>query len=133
MNEGEFVDEKDIHFTNKHVDESWKDAVSGQKEKSVSEPEPKPQATEGVDSSRVNFHNFITSLGMQALLLMGEIKAPGAEKIEVNLEAAQELIDLLVMLRGKTKGNLSQEEDKMLNTLIAEIQLKYVEHSREKA
>ena len=70
---------------------------------------------------------------MQALLLMGEIKAPGAEKIEVNLEAAQELIDLLVMLRGKTKGNLSQEEDKMLNTLIAEIQLKYVEHAREKA
>ena len=111
--------EKEFRFTEKKVDESWKDAVQ-------STGKAGKTASAGA-STHPLFSNFISSLGAQALIHMGELKTPGIEQNEINLAVAQEIIDLLVMLKDKTGGNLSTSEAKLLDSLIADLQLKFVE------
>jgi len=53
-------------------------------------------------------------------------------KIEKNLPAAQSTIDMLDMLDAKTKGNLSEQEAKLLKSILAELKLNYVETLNEK-
>ena len=110
--------EKEIHFPEKKVDDSWKESVSraGSRE---------PEATEVTPTA---FSTFVSSLGIQALVHMGDLKAPGVEQAEVDLAAAQEIIDILLMLKAKTKGNLVSEEDKLLVSLITDLQMKFVQH-----
>ena len=112
-------DEKEVHFTKKRVDETWKETISKEKG-GVSEGSAK--------SEPLSFSAFITSLSIQAFIKMGELKSPDAEKTEINLEAAQETIDLLLMLKEKTKGNLMLDEENLLSSLIADLQLKFVQH-----
>ena len=112
------TDEKEVHFTKKRVDETWKEAISKEK----------GNASDPTESIPVSFSNFVTSIGIQALMKMGELKAPGAEKIETDLGAAQEAIDLLLMFKEKTKGNLATDEENLLSSLIADLQLKFVQH-----
>ena len=112
------MDEKEVHFTKKRVDESWKEVVSKEKGGVSGAAEQIP----------VSFSTFVSSLGIQTLFQMGELKPPDGEKIEVNLGAAQETIDLLLMLKEKTKGNLASKEESLLGSLIADLQLKFVQH-----
>jgi hypothetical protein len=58
---------------------------------------------------------------------LGKVKSTITGKIERNLAAAQQTIDLLDMLKEKTKGNLSSEEEKLLTQLIRELKLNYVD------
>lgn len=58
---------------------------------------------------------------------LGKTKSTITGKIERNLDAAQGTIDLLDMLKVKTKGNLSAEEDRLLTELIRELKLNYVD------
>ncbi len=114
--------EKDIRFTEKKVDESWKSTASSPSKESskeeVSEPAP---AQEG----KINFQSYLNSLGFQCLMCLGEIPPPGSEKPETNWEAAKEIIELLLLIKDKTRGNLSAKEEKMLTHLIADLQLRF--------
>jgi hypothetical protein len=56
---------------------------------------------------------------------------PSTGKKEVNLPAVQQTIDMLVMLREKTKGNLKEDEEKLIEQLIYELQVKYVAKTKE--
>jgi len=58
---------------------------------------------------------------------MGKLKHPVTDKIERNLELAKISIDTLDMLKVKTKGNLSEYEEKFLDEVIRELKLNYVE------
>ena len=131
----------------KRVDESWKESVAMEKElnKIPKEPasqqpsprqespapaSPAPQASETNEKLSINFMNYISSLAFQAMIFLGELPNPMAgDRIEKNLDQAQLLIDTLILIRGKTKGNLSKEEDDFLNGAIYELQMKYVENS----
>lgn len=75
----------------------------------------------------INFINYVTSLGFQAMIFLGEIPSPITERIEKNIDQAKFLIDTLAMLKDKTKGNLSKQEDELLNASVYELQMKYVE------
>ncbi len=61
-----------------------------------------------------------------ALMSMGKLKNPVTEKMEKNLEYAKIAIDTLDMLLEKTKGNLSNYEDKFLIETLKELKLNYV-------
>lgn len=78
----------------------------------------------------VDFPTFIFSLATGAFINMGLAPDPSTGKAEVNLALAQQNIDILILLKEKTKGNLSSEEMQMLEALLSEAQLKYVEVSR---
>jgi len=51
------------------------------------------------------------------------------KKAERNLEAAKQTIDILGILKDKTKGNLSDEEDRLLESLLYELRMRYVRES----
>ena len=114
--------EKEIKINPKRVDESWKENVTGTHDKAPARaPEP-----------AIGFSPFIQSITMQAYAQLGLVPPPGGEEPEVNLEAARELIDILVMLEAKTAGNLSAEEKKLLCAMMADLQLKFVSVSQGK-
>jgi hypothetical protein len=62
-----------------------------------------------------------------AMMAMGKIKNPVSDKIERNLEHAKIYIDTLDMLVAKTKGNLSEYEEKFLTETLKELKLNYVD------
>ncbi len=77
-------------------------------------------------SNLVNFSTFILSLNTAALVHLGEIPDPITQKKQPNLFLAKQTIDTLEMLKEKTKGNLSVEEEKLLESILFELKLKYV-------
>jgi hypothetical protein len=73
------------------------------------------------------FFYMISSFEMAALQQMGKIKNPLTDKIERDLEQAKFSIDLLDMLKEKTKGNLNDDESKFLEHLLGQLKLNYVD------
>ena len=86
----------------------------------------KKDSEQGI-AEEFDFLTYITSLAFQAMVFLGEIANPASNKIEKNILQAKFIIDTLSMLRDKTKGNLSQQEENMLDTSIYELQTKYVD------
>ncbi|MBU0951947.1 MAG: DUF1844 domain-containing protein [Elusimicrobia bacterium] len=74
-----------------------------------------------------NFIGLIISLSAGAWQHLGKIENPITGKIEKNMENAKMSIDILEMLKEKTKGNLSAEEEKLLDNTLADLKLNYVE------
>ena len=108
----------------KKVDEGWKESVAQEKEKTLESAQAEGQTQNadqaqgtGADSTEqmFDFRAYITSLAMQALIFMGVIPNPLTdEKMEKNLDQARLLIDTLAILKDKTKGNLTKDEDDLL-------------------
>ena len=73
------------------------------------------------------FVQLISSLHAGALQEMGKVKNPATDKVERNLEQAEFTIDMLDMLKEKTKGNLSSDEEKFFGTVLSELKLNYVD------
>lgn len=75
----------------------------------------------------VTFIGLIMSLYYTCWGQLGKVANPLTGKIERNLEHAKTSIDTLVMLREKTKGNLTKDEEKALQEMIANLQMNYVD------
>ena len=73
-----------------------------------------------------NFTLFVQRLGYQALITLGVVENPLTRRRETNLAHAQSLIDDLMMLREKTRGNLASEEEKHLTQVVGELQRHFV-------
>ncbi len=78
---------------------------------------------------QTDFSTFILTLSTSAMLYLGEIPDPDGRKTEINLHMARHSIDLLSMLREKTRGNLTQEEQKLLDGMIYDLRMKFVAKS----
>ncbi len=74
----------------------------------------------------IDFRNFILSLSTSALIQLGEIQDPFTQKVTKNLPLAQQTIDLIGMLKEKTKGNLSPEEGKIMEYVLYDLRMRYV-------
>jgi PIN domain nuclease of toxin-antitoxin system len=73
------------------------------------------------------FFYLLSSFEMAALQQMGKIKSPLTDKLEKDLQQAQISIDIIDMVKEKTKGNLSEDESKFLERMIAQLKLNYVD------
>ncbi len=73
------------------------------------------------------FLQLVSSLHAGALQHMGKTKDPSTDKVERNLDQAEFTIDMLDMLKEKTKGNLTPEEEKFFGTVISELKLNFVD------
>ena len=80
---------------------------------------------------QIDFSAFIMSLTSSAFYHLGDMPDPSTGKTETNLPAVQQTIDMLIMLREKTKGNLKEDEIKLIEQLIYELQVKYVAKTKE--
>ncbi len=85
---------------------------------------------EGKQKQEIMFTQLVLLFHMTAMQQLGKQKNPLTDTLERNLEAAQNSIDLLDMLREKTKGNLSSEESRLLLQVIQELKLNYVDEAR---
>ncbi|MFL5308751.1 MAG: DUF1844 domain-containing protein [Polyangia bacterium] len=79
-----------------------------------------------------DFHTFILSLGSSALLHLGELEDPEAGAARPDLAMAKHTIDILSMLEEKTKGNLTPAEEKLMESLLFDLRLRYVEATKTK-
>ena len=81
------------------------------------------------DREQQLFVSLVTMFHLAAMQQMGKIKNPITDAIERNLEACRDSIDLLEMLKSKTRGNLSAEEARLLEQVLQELRLNYVDES----
>lgn len=102
---------------------------------STKEGGPDEQATDagrdGGGLPRVDFSTFVLSLGTTALYHLGAMPDPATgERVESDPLVAQQTIDTLEMLRDKTRGNLDDEERKLIDSLLYELRMRFVESTR---
>lgn len=71
------------------------------------------------------FSDFVIMQAQSAGLFLGQIPNPATGKQEVNLKAARSVLDSLEMLENKTKGNLTDEERKLLDTALLNLRSLY--------
>jgi hypothetical protein len=73
------------------------------------------------DNFKIDFAGLVRMYHAQALIYLGAIKNPVTDKIEKNLDQAQLLIGILLVLKEKTANNLTSEEQTMLNNSLARL------------
>ena len=100
------------------------------------EPATPPGAESGSRASAapplepVNFSTFVLGLSTQVLLHLGEIPNPVTKVIERDLPAAKQVIDILGILNEKTRNNLEQAEQALLDSILYDLRMRYVELMR---
>lgn len=87
-------------------------------------PAGKPAAPE--PPGALSFSIFVQSLAQQCLMQLGLMPWPHGQR-EMHLEQARDTIDILVMLKSKTAGNLTAEEGQLLDTAVYELKMGWVE------
>lgn len=87
-----------------------------------------------MDEKNINHHfmSIVLMLASACWQQLGKIPNPVNGKVEVDIEHAQVTIDILEMLKEKTKGNLTPEEDKLIANTVADLQLNYVDELNKK-
>jgi hypothetical protein len=90
-------------------------------------------APEPPEEPEVTFTTFMVGLSTQALAALGEISDPVSGARSKDLQAAQQLIDIIGMLREKTRGNLDRDEDGLIEAILFDLRMKYVELARQSA
>ena len=80
----------------------------------------------------ISFPAFVLSLAHTAAVHFGDIPDPvSGQSAPANLQAAQQMIDILALLEEKTRGNLTAEERQFLDQILYELRLRYVEVSKQ--
>jgi hypothetical protein len=75
----------------------------------------------------IDFPTFVLSLSHSAFVHLGDAKNPVDSSQQVNLPLARQTIDLLALLQEKTKGNLSGEEERIIEQSIYDLRMRYAE------
>lgn len=88
--------------------------------------EPEPEAS----LSPMDFSTFVLSLASTAMVNLGVVDDATAEKPEPDLMAARQLIDIIGVLEEKTRGNLSEAEDKLVKSLLYDLRVQYCDAQR---
>ncbi|MBI2609116.1 MAG: DUF1844 domain-containing protein [Deltaproteobacteria bacterium] len=92
------------------------------------EPQGSPQDEQS--GGEINFATFVFSLGSAALVELGAAPNPTTGKHQKNLPAAKQNIDLLALIKQKTKGNLTRDEEKLLDNFLYDLRMRYVDATK---
>ena len=100
-------------------------------EEAFQEASQKAAAETGKDAQElplpeISFASFIFSLSSAAFVNLGAIADPNTGKAEKNLALAKQTVDILGMLRDKTRNNLTQEEEILFDHLLYDLRMSYV-------
>jgi hypothetical protein len=113
-------------------DESGKERPQEEAQSSTAGEKPKVQESSRIepkqesDYPQVTFTNFVLSLSTSALFHFGDFPDHEGGKTEKNLPAAKQTIDILDMLNEKTKGNLNENENNLIQGALYELKMRYV-------
>jgi len=114
MSEKENVEGEGFVIKDKRSSQISEDDATFQDEQETKDQEKKADSSKEKETEpfQVDFSTFIMSLTSSAFYHLGDMPDPSTGKKEVNLPAVQQTIDMLIMLREKTKGNLKEDEKK---------------------
>jgi hypothetical protein len=87
--------------------------------------------TDTNDQIDVMFYQLILSVQASVMQHLGKVMSPLTGKVERNLEAARYSIDMLEMLQRKTEGHLSEQEKRLVEHVLYELRLNYVEEVKQ--
>src|SRR5262245_4061441 len=98
----------------------------------ASAPQSEPKADSAADEAKgslpeINFSTFVIGLSTQALMNLGEFANPLTGKVEADVPVAKQMIDILGMLKEKTAGNLNASESRLMEDILFDLRMKYVE------
>jgi pyruvate/2-oxoglutarate dehydrogenase complex dihydrolipoamide acyltransferase (E2) component len=92
------------------------------------QPQPPPTGADAPqDLPPVDFAAFVMMLTNNVMVFLGQVPNPLTQQPQVDLAQAQHTIDIIMMLREKTRGNLTTEEDRFLQELLPQLQMAYVQ------
>lgn len=80
-----------------------------------------------------DFSSFILSLAATAQVALGVIPNPDTNLVSRNLPQAKNIIDIIAMLKEKTKGNLAQDESALIDDLLYSLRMQYIKAAESKA
>ena len=115
------------------VDDDWKAEAQAEKEKLDEQARKRRQEAEGAQERAERelppptFATLVSSLAAQAMLAMGGMQDPRTKRRIVDLALAKHHIDTLAALEEKTKGNLTEEEVKLLDQALYQVRMHYVQ------
>jgi biotin carboxyl carrier protein len=98
----------------------------------AAEAPPRPAADtsrEDADAAapEMTFASFLVGLSAQVLIHLGEVPDPASGEVYRDFVGAQQLIDLIAILQEKTRGNLDASEASMIEAILFDLRMKYVE------
>lgn len=103
-------------------------------EKEAEDREERASSAEDWEKSKMfnelGFSTFILSLSTSALVHLAELPDPMSNEKKVNLPLAKQTIAIIEMLQEKTKGNLTEEEGRLMEELLYDLRLKYVQAAK---
>ena len=86
--------------------------------------------TNSDDIDKTLFSQMVLSLQMGAMQQMGKFASPMTGKIERDMTMAKASIDMLAMLEHKSKGNLTEDEEKLIGHALYEVRINFVDESK---
>jgi hypothetical protein len=92
-------------------------------------PPPPAEPLSSAEAAQLSFATFVISLSTQALAMLGEIPDPIDGQTRVDLDGARQFIDILGILRDKTRGNLDAREAALLEGALYDLRMKYVDRA----
>lgn len=107
----------------KTVNKDWKNQV---------EKEKKEAHEHSATYHEPSFTVFISSLTMQAMIALGRLKNPLTDNTEKNMDHARYLIDTISILKEKTQGNVTPQEENLLSESLYNLRMIYVEERSNK-
>ena len=131
----EKVEEKGFVIKDKRIFSQEEQELNKEDQEPEKEPakEEKDQETASANEQEaeaqlpeINFPTFIISLNASALVNLGAIEDPASGSKVKNLLIAKQTIDILSMLEEKTRGNLTEEEGKILKNILYDLRIIYV-------
>lgn len=108
-----------------HIDADWKAEAAREKERLAETERAAPR--DAPRPGEASFVEILNILAMQAAVSLGGYQGPGGERIPANPLAAKHFIDLIDVLDQKTRGNLTDTEKKVLDSVLYEMRMQYVQ------
>jgi hypothetical protein len=90
-----------------------------------------PDDEEDVAPEQTMFTDFVMNIASSAFIYLGLVEHPATGRRQVDMMAAKETIDLLILLREKTNGNLSRGEERFYDELLADLKTQFVSMRRQ--
>jgi len=82
------------------------------------------------EKKAIDFNTFVLSLVSSAQVHLGLIPNPVTKQTETNIEAARQTIDIIAVMKDKTKGNLTADEERLLDYCLYDLRMKFVDMNK---
>jgi uncharacterized protein DUF1844 len=117
------------------IDEDWKSQIEAEREAAAKAAQPTSAQGSAAGAQDVgdmpmppaSLELLLTTLATEALMAMGQIPHPATGKSQVQRNQAKYLIDLIDVLREKTKGNLTPGEQLLIENMLHQLRMVFVE------